>query len=682
VKVPVSWMREFADVPAAPDRVAAALGACGFAVEGVDADVIDFEVTANRPDCLSVLGLAREAAVAFGVTLQSPITTASGRAATPGEHSSVKVSIGDPGCGRYALALADVKVGPSPAWLAGRLAAAGIRAINNVVDVTNYVMLEMGHPMHAFDAERLAGSEIRVRRARAGETIATLDGVSRALDDTMLIIADRDAAIAVAGVMGGAASEVSSGTTRIAIESAWFSPVSVRATSRKLGLKTEASIRFERGADIGAPVAALERALVLLQQIDAGRAVGSLTDIYPRVSAPHQIELRRDRIARLLGDQIPDADVVRILSALGFGVTPSPGGWRVEVPTFRVDVLREVDLIEEVGRHWGFDRIPATLPAIGRAAPAPRAAAALETRLRTLARAAGLQEAVTFTFLERTAAEPFTTPASPLVAIANPLSEKFAVLRPSILPGLLDALIYNRRRDADAVRLFEVGSVFHADGESQRLGWVMTGPRHEHWSEPRSPLDFYDARGIADLLLAGAGVPVDAVVADATDDVPWYLRGRAAVIRTRHHDAPVGWVGELRADLAAARGLDAGRVVGGEIDLRQLAAQTDADEITRVDPVPRHPAIVRDLSIVVPERLPAATVRGTIRANAPPTLRTIVEFDRYQGKGVPDGHVSLSLRLTFRDADRTLTDDEAQQAVDAIVDALGRAHGATLRGKA
>ncbi|MCC7008599.1 MAG: phenylalanine--tRNA ligase subunit beta [Acidobacteria bacterium] len=684
MKLPVDWLRDFAEIAASPADVAGRLAACGFAVESLDGDVVDVEVTANRPDCLSIVGLAREAAVAFDVPLRLPMLAGTqavtGTSDAGDANGTVRVAIEAPDCRRYALAVADVHVGPSPDWLAARLAAAGVRAINNIVDVTNYVMLELGHPMHAFDAARLAGREIRVRPARPGESIVTIDGETRRLDEAMLLIADRESPIAVAGVMGGAASEVSRGTTRIALESAWFRPASIRATSRRLGLKTEASIRFERGADLEAPVVAIRRALALLEEIGAGRVAGAVADVYPRVATPRIVRLRRDRTARLLGDVVPDAEVARILGHLGFGLQGTDDGWDVEVPIRRVDVSREADLIEEVGRHWGYDRIPATLPAVGRPAP-PRTAAVVETRLRSLARAAGLQEAVTFTFVERAAAEPFAGSA-PLVAIANPLSDKFAVLRPSMLPGLLDALVYNRRRDAEDVRLFEMGSVFHHTGEATRIGWVLTGPREAHWSGGASALDFYDAKGVAELLVQAAGVQAADVTAVPADDVPWFVRGRSARLLRGQHGEALGSIGQIRPDLLARRGLDAGVVVGGELDVTALVAiGAAASDNPHVRAVPRFPSIVRDLSIVVSERLPAATVRGTIRANAPDTLQSIVEFDRYQGKGVPDGHVSLSLRLTFRHPDRTLTDQEAQHAVDAIVDALGQAHGATLRGK-
>jgi phenylalanyl-tRNA synthetase beta chain len=666
MKAPVSWLQTFVPVPASPAEVATRFGACGFAVESIEGDVIDLEITANRPDCLSIYGLAREAAAAFNLDLAAPPGTA---AAVSGSTAPIKVSLGDAGCGRYALAVADVKVGPSPAWLADRLAAAGVRPINNIVDVTNYVMLELGQPMHAFDAARLAGPEIYVRRARLRETLTTLDGVARTLDETMLVIADRERAVAIAGVMGGAASEVSASTTRIALESAWFLPSTVRATSRRLGLKTEASARFERGADINAPVAALLRALQLFADIGAGTGSGGVTDLYPRPVASRSVPLRRARLARLLGDEVPDTEVERLLGRLGFVVTSTDLGWTAVVPSFRVDVAREADLIEEVGRHWGLDRIPATFPAL-RAMPRPSDAGVARSRLiRRLLCGAGLQEAVTFTFMSGDAAGPFAA-ADDRLDIKNPLSEKFAVLRPSIVPGLVESLVYNRNRQAADVRLFEVGGVFsQARGERTAVGWVLTGSRGEHWSGSAGPLTFADTRGIADLIASTAGVAIDVAPGE---DLPWLARGQRARL-VDPTGVEVGWIGRL-----SIPALDGDAVFAGEVDLGALGGFSTAPR--RIAALARHPSIVRDLSILVSERLPAADVRGTIRANAPPTLVDVREFDRYQGKGVPDGQVSVSVRLTFRAPDRTLTDAEAQQAVEAIVAALRTRHDAVLRG--
>jgi len=665
MKVPVSWLREFAAIPADPAAVAARMAACGFAVDGIQGDVIDFDVTANRPDCLSVYGLAREAAAAFDVDLKAPELVP-----TPDGATAVKVSIGDPGCARYALFVADVTVGPSPEWMAARLVAAGVRPINNVVDITNYVLLELGHPMHAFDVSRLAGPEIHVRRARPGEKLTTLDGQSRTLDETMLVIADKEKPVAIAGVMGGADSEVSAGTTRIAVESAWFRPATVRSTSKKLGLKTEASARFERGADLGAPVRALARVRALLDKTGAGRVVGPVSDVFPHPASAKVVSLDRAHLARLLGDSVPDQEVDRILTRLGFILTPTPSGWSATAPSYRVDVTREADLIEEVGRHWGFDRIPASFPAL-RTAPRPSVPAMARARLlRRLLCGAGLQEAVTFTFIEDSWAAAFAADDA-RVTLSNPLSEKFATLRPSLAPGLVDSLAHSRRREATDVRLFEIGTVFSRDrGEEQRVGWALTGSRAEHWSGTAGPIGFEDAKGVASVIAASFDRELD--VADGSA-LTWCVNGRRASLVIGGRVA--GWIGQL----SATRGLGAtDEIFAGELSLDALGPGAPA--IRPIAALPRYPSVVRDLSIVISDRLPAAEVRGTIRRNATATLVAVREFDRYQGRGVPAGHLSLSLRLTFRGADRTLTDAEVQHAVDAIVAALVREHGAVLRG--
>ena len=399
MRLVLSWLREFVDVKASAEEVAQTLALRGFEVASIEPlgggdAVIDFEITANRPDCLSVLGLAREVATAYDLPITLPKADAHAPirlAAIPiGSSDRVKVAIDDDElCPRYAAAVADVRVGPSPAWLAARLQAAGVRPISSIVDITNYVNLELGQPMHAFDLARLAGAEIRARRAKPGETITTLDGIERKLEPDMLVIADRDRAQAVAGVMGGAASEVSAATTVVVFESAYFKPASVRRTSKRLGLKTEASSRFERGADIGAQVAALQRAIALMEQIGAGQPVGSIVDCYPQPREAQRLHLRRERLARVLGASVPDAEVARILRGLGLEVTPAGDGWDATAPTFRVDLLREADLIEEVGRHYGFDKLEATFPVMTQPAPPPDPRIPRDQLVRRVLTAAG-----------------------------------------------------------------------------------------------------------------------------------------------------------------------------------------------------------------------------------------------------------------------------------------------------
>jgi len=379
----VSWVRDFVDVAASPEEIAEKLSMRGFEVASIEPmpggdAVIDFEVTANRPDCLSVLGFAREIATMYELPVHLPVDLPSSesgakialRSTAAGDSERLKVSVEDTElCPRYAAAIADVTPGASPAWLTSRLQAAGVRPISPIVDITNYVLIELGHPLHAFDLAKLAGAELRIRRAKRGEIITTLDGVERKLEPEMLVIADANRAQAIAGVMGGAASEVSQATTVVAFESAYFKPASVRRTSKRLGLKTEASSRFERGADVSVPVVALERAIALMERLGAGRMSGPIVDRYPHVRQPAQLHLRRARLARLLGTEVADREVERILRHLGLGVTATPDGWDVIAPTFRVDLSREVDLIEEVGRHHGFDALAPTFPA--QTAPAP-----------------------------------------------------------------------------------------------------------------------------------------------------------------------------------------------------------------------------------------------------------------------------------------------------------------------
>jgi phenylalanyl-tRNA synthetase beta chain len=679
VKAPLTWLKEFVELPAdaSIEKVGRAIADAGFEIASIEDGVIDFEITANRPDCLSIRGLAREAATAMQVQgSKGPgVQGSKGPEVQESKGPEVRVSIESPLCGRFALAMADVTIGPSPAWLADRLTACGIRPINNIVDVTNYVMLETGQPLHAYDAAKVRGSRLVARMAHAGEQLTTLDGQDRKLSASMLVIADDGGAVGVAGVMGGASSEVSLSTTRIALEAAWFQPATVRATSKTLGLKTEAAIRFERGADIEGPPAAIDRALALLEDIGAGRRASATSDEYPSPVPARTLTLRADRLARLLGDDVPADDVTRILSSLGFELGALPNGWQVRVPSWRVDVSREADLIEEVGRHWGVNRVPAAFPALRRS-PQPSDPGIERTRrLGRLLCGAGLQEAVTFTFMEAAAAEPFAPPAG-LVTIANPLSEKFAVLRPSLLPGLLDSLTYNRRRGQESVRLFEAGATCTPAGESRHVAWVMCGARSDHWSDAAAQVDVFDALGIAELLGAAWNLPL---TTEPTTDAAGFMPGRMAALMT---DRRIGVAGQLLPALTEARGLPPGVVVvAGEMELSALTGMGAAPE--RVAPLPKFPAVVRDISLLVDATLSAATIRATIRqphGASTMQLSAIREFDRYQGKGIPDGQVSLAYRLTFRDPGRTLTDREVDEAMATIIAALQSDCGATIRG--
>lgn len=706
----VSWVRDFVGVTASPEDIAEKLALRGFEVAAIEpapdgvqppwaqtatgADaVIDFEVTANRPDCLSVLGFAREIATLYNLPLQMPVIPAAAPARAAVDSSLplvvdsslplVDVQLEDAErCPRYAAAMASVTPSTTPTWMAARLQAAGVRAISPFVDLTNYVLLELGHPMHAFDFGHLAGGQLRIRRAAAGEVITTLDGVKRTLDDQMLVIADAAKAQAVAGVMGGGLSEVSDATTVVAFESAYFQPASVRRASKRLQLKTEASSRFERGTDINAPVVALERALALMEYIGAGRRGATLIDRYPTPRGPRTIALRRARIGLVLGLSVPDAEVVRILTTLGTTPSSTADGWQVQVPTFRVDLLREVDLIEEVGRHFGFEKLEPAFPPMTAAADAADARVPRDKSIRTTLAAAGLTEAVTFGFIEGKTARLFTSDADAahIVTIANPLTTMFDVLRPSLVPGLLDALAHNRRHGRRDVGFFEIGARFHAAlGERRGVGLVWTGTvSSEHWSATGREVDFFDVKGVVNRLCDVLGVPVRWVTATA----PYLVPGQTAQIVSAVGDVVLGVAGLVTPKLVDERGAPKqDKVYAAELDLEALLAARPVSAET-VRPLPRFPFVVRDLSVVVSESLSADTIRGTIQAaaaGAPAPLSAIAFFDRYKGKGVADDHVSVSVRLTFQSADRTLTDADVQQSFDSIRAALVREHGAVQR---
>jgi phenylalanyl-tRNA synthetase beta chain len=698
MKVLLSWIREFVAIDEPAEAIGRTLSLRGLALEGLEALphltarpdgssdpagdwLLDFDVTANRPDCMSMAGIAREIAVVYGLPFREPADRWSG-ARDAGTDvpalDGLPISIAEPDlCARYVGAVAEVTVGPSPTWMTERLAACGVRPISNIVDITNYVLLELGHPMHAFDHARLAGPAIVVRRAQAGETLETLDGKRRTLTADMLVIADAERAVAVGGVMGGAASEVSATTRRIVFEAAWFQPASVRVTARALGLRTEASARFERGADVTAASTAMARACDLLHQLSAGRCTGPVIDAWPRPRVARPIFLAAPRVAGVLGMPVPDAEVVRILTALGFTVTTVDGGWQVTAPGWRVDQHRDVDLIEEIGRHHGFEHLPATFPGVQQAPAASDPRIARDAVARRLALARGFSEAISFAFIEARHAAPFHGTAAP-VALANPLSEKFAVMRPSLLPGVIAAVSHNRRHGRRDIQLFEIGTRFAPTGETRGLALAWTGlATPDHWSGARRDADFFDMKGAVEQLaalfgatLAVAPPPPDSVAAAVL------VAGRAATLELGGH--PIGFAGQLVTAVADAHDVPAQDVVWvAELDLDALSRAGGAPLVAA--PLPRYPAAARDIALLVDDSLSAATVRGTIQAQAPSTLVSIVEFDRYQGKGIPDGKVSLALRLTFQSLERTLTDAEVESSTAAVVQLLTTELGAVRR---
>ena len=489
--------------------------------------------------------------------------------------------------------------------------------------------------------------------------------------------------------MGGGDSEVTEASTTIAVESAHFAPAQVRRTARRLGLSTEASYRFERGADYDAAATALARALELVEAIGAGTVRPGWIDAQPAPPPERPlITLRRDRIARILGYAVDAAVVERILAALGFGLarTHYGDGWDVTVPSWRVDVTGEADLVEEIARVDGYAKIPEAFPPLDAPPPRPAPRLARDARLRTLARAAGFNESVTFSFIAREAALRFAGEGN-IVAIANPLAETMAVMRPTLLAGLLDSVAHNRRREQKDVRLFELATIFSSGrGEHRALALASLGQAAvTHWSGSGRAADLYDTIGAVETLCEALGLEATFapgaepyLTADSATTI--LVRPRAARAASDVEPRAIGVLGAIADAVGVAHGIPAReRVFVAELDLDVAVDWTTRDDRVRAQALPRFPSSTRDVSILVDGTLPAAAVRDTIRRAAPPTLVSVQEFDRYQGKGVAEGRCSLSLRLVFRAADRTLTDADVQAAMDTIFAALAREHGAELR---
>jgi len=635
----------------------------------------DIAVNPNRPDCMSVVGLARELAARFDVPLREPALHLIER--EPGVPVTVRIE-DDEACPRFVgRQVRNITVGRSPHWLRLRLQAAGVRPISNVVDASNYAMIEIGHPTHAFDLDRL-GDTVVVRRAGDDTRIVTLDDVERALVPEDIVVGDATRPVAVAGVMGGADTEVHDGTTAVLIEAAYWQPSSVLLTSKRLGLRSEASARFERGMDPNSCDVAADRVAELLVEI-AGGEVAARVDAYPRRIDPITVDLPLGEIPRVLGVEIARDEAAGMLTRLGFGVKGADP-LQVTVPTRRPDVTRPVDLIEEIARLHGFDNIPDRV-ATGSGGGLP-AAEAMRRRLREVLVGAGYHEAMTFSFL---APELFDTlglaagdPRRVTVALVNPLSEEEGVLRTTLLPGLLQAASLNVDRHLPDVSLFETGKVFFAgDGEipdqPERLAFVTVGRRGGDWEGPGRPVDLRDASGLWELIAHELRLAEPALAAASA--MPFHP-GRAAAVLTAGEE--IGMIGEIHPRVAEALGLR-GRVVAGEIDLAPLLVERDRWLFERPSSFP--PAVF-DLAFEVDEAVAAAILLGAIDAAGEGLIERRHLFDVFTGPPVAAGRKSLAVRLVLRDPDRTLSDDDVAPIRRRIVTAVQERTGGELRGEA
>jgi phenylalanyl-tRNA synthetase beta chain len=664
--------------------------------------ILEVEVTPNRPDCLSIVGLAREVAAVTEAPFSGGRSHSFPTSDRPVDEE-VRVEVRDPDlCPRYAArVIQGVTVAESPAWLKARITHAGMRPVNNVVDVTNYVMWAVGQPLHAFDLEAVTGRTIIVRRALPGEPITTLDGTTRTLTDEMLVIADSQKPSVIAGIMGSLDSEVTEDTTNILLEAANFNGPSIMRTSSALGLRSESSTRFEKGLDRNLVPVALDMACALLTEVCGGMVAAGTVDVLAEEVGPWVVSLRPARVDTVLGEAVGAPAMASILERLGCGVASGGEGpegeplrFDVTVPTFRADLQREIDLIEEVARIYGVDRLPATMPARrgrGGLTPAQRCVREVEDLLRGV----GLSEVITYAFtdpswLGRLRLHPDDDRLDP-VTLANPLSADQSVMRTMLLPGLLDTAQRNRSVREDRVHLFEVGKTFHASADREtmaaatgreaalilprevgRVGILLLGDWVEpSWAAAPVPTDFFLAKGIVERLLAD--LRVEATYRPATEQ--FLHPGKSAVVTCAA--GVLGWVGEVHPLVLKAFDLPAG-AQAAELDLDLLVAASE--EVPLFEDLITFPEVEQDFALVVSRDVTAQEVIDTIRAAGGPLLHHLRVFDVYEGSQVGEGRRSLALRLLFRSPERTLSEAEVNDVRETLLDALRDKLGAELRG--
>ncbi len=635
-------------------------------VFGLNENIVEFEITSNRPDCLSVIGLARETAVTFDkpFTVKKPEVKGCG-----GDISDyVSISVEDKeGCLRYCgKVVKNVKIGPSPKWMQDRLKACGIRAISNIVDITNYIMLEYGQPMHAFDLRDLEGAAVNVRRAKAGETLTTLDDIPRVLDDSMLMICDGVKPVGVAGVMGGQNSEIKDDTTTILFESATFKAPLVRKTARKLGLRTESSARYEKGLDPENTEPAILRACELVEMLGCGEVVDGMIDIRGEVEAPNVIPYDPAKINAFLGTDIDKAFMDKALLSLGFTVNEDT----VIPPSFRKDVEAFADVAEEVLRVYGYDKIPSTLMCGETAHSVKTPAQKLEGTVRELLCACGMNEIVTFSFTNPNLYDKLCLAAdSPLrtaVTISNPLGEENSVMRTTAIHSMLETLARNRNFKAESAKLYELATIYI--------------PQEEGLPEERKVIslgmygacDFFDLKGIVETLFDSVGLSSARFVPETTN--PTFHPGRCTSICVGKKE--IGILGQVHPEVCDNYGIDT-EIYVAQINLPDIL--TYAKNNKTYSPLPKYPAVTRDLAILVDDSVYAADVEAIMKKKAKKLFAGLTLFDVYKGKQVPEGKKSMAYSLTLQSMEKTLTDSEVNETIQEILTALEKELGAVLR---
>ena len=633
--------------------------------------IVEFEITNNRPDCLSMLGIAREVAATFGKKMKYPSIEVSGNRDDVSDYISVSVEDKDL-CPRFAVkVIKNVKIESSPQWMQDRLLKAGIRPINNIVDITNYVMLETGNPMHAYDLNMLDGNKIIVRRARNGEKIVTLDEVERKLDNETLVIADANKPVGIAGIMGGYNSEIEEGTKTIVFECAIFDPVNVRLSSKKLGLRTEASSRFEKGLDMESVEFAINRAWYLVEQLKAGEVVGGMIDIYPVKKEKNIMELKIDRVKWLLGVEIPAYKIKEILESLEFKVT-GEDILKVEVPSFRDDVTIEADLIEEIARIYGYDNIPSKLMDTTFTPGGRDNRQRIRQMTRNNLAAQGLFEIYTYSFVSPSVFNQINlraeNPLRKAIRILNPLGEDQSIMRTTLIPNMLEVISRNYNRKIADGMFYELSKVYLADELPLK---DLANERDTLTIGIYGNVDFYDLKGITENLLSELNISNYRVLPSNHES---FHPGRTAELLI--NNKRIGYLGEIHPEVLDNYDIPV-RVYIAEFNFEEITAHANLD--IKYKPLPKYPSIERDIAIVVKEEITAGQVEEIIKNKGGKLVEEVELFDIYRGSQIEEGYKSMAYRIVYRSNEKTLTDDDIAKVHDKIINSLANQVGAILR---
>ena len=682
MRISYNWLKEYVNIKLPPEKLAHVLTMAGLAVESVKKSagdtILEIEVTSNRPDWLSYIGVAREVAA---ITGGKPFPFRDGKRsktqAPSRKGNAVTVKVEDKRlCPLYtARIIRNVKVGESPVWLKTKIEAMDLRPVNNIVDITNLCLFETGEPMHAFDLDKLESGEIIVRRSRAGEKITTIDGAERPLDDSVLVIADARRPVAIAGVMGGLDTEVTASTKNILLEAAFFDPVSVRRTSKKLGISTESSYRFERRVDTENIKRASDRAAALITEL-AGGDICEFIDIGAsgRPKKP-PVALRYSRCGRIIGVDIAPAKIKKILVSLGLKARASSrDGLRLEIPNFRYDLKNEIDIIEEVARIYGYDNVPATIPQIVEDSARMPEEMVLDSKIRRCLTGFGMDEIITYSLLGKRELASACIPDDNIVEIANPLTAEQEVMRPGLMTGMLNSLAWNMNRKTKDLALFELGNIYTRNGnafsEKKRLSMALAGDRSS-WQGDSRPLGFYDLKGIVEGLLSELGV-TDISFKESRHDGFSTLACASIGIK----GALAGTIGQVSKKTAANFDIKE-KVYYCELCVSSILKHAALEK--RFSALPKYPSVYRDISIVVPQAVTNAQLESLARDIGGPVLKTVILIDRYRGKQIPDGKTSLTYRLEYQDLKKTLTEKEISDVHARILGSLEKKFGAQLR---